>query len=44
MRVKKDYLCLIVRIDAEIYYKLPGASTEAGQTKTTVLGEYARLS
>ena len=36
-RAKKDYLCLNVKIDAEICHKLTEVSTEAGQTKTMVV-------
>ena len=36
-RAKKDYLCLNVKIDADICHKLTEVSTEAGQTKTMVV-------
>lgn len=36
-RAKKDYLCLNVKIDADICNKLTEVSTEAGQTKTMVV-------
>ena len=36
-RVKKDHLCLNVKIDADICHKLTEVSMESGQTKTMVL-------
>ena len=41
-RAKKDYLCLNVKIDAEICHKLTEVSTEAGQTKTMVVERACR--
>ena len=36
-RAKKDYLCLNVKINAEICHRLTEVSTEAGQTKTVIV-------
>ena len=42
-RAKKDYLCLNVKIDAEICHRLTEVSTEAGQTKTVIVERLAGI-